>query len=141
MGAVACSGAIVPSGLMNCASGAKNGLRWQYTAGRCVRTRERRWVTRALQKADASTRARAVIRSKTRPASILPSMNAAPSAHDAAQPLTRALSVASASMMERSSNSRAVSYTHLRAHETRHDLVCRLLLEKKKKKRTVVSEI
>src|SRR5659263_543708 len=27
---------------------------------------------------------------------------------------------------------RAVSYTHLRAHETRHDLVCRLLLEKKK---------
>src|SRR5659263_263908 len=30
----------------------------------------------------------------------------------------------------------AVSYTHLRAHETRHDLVCRLLLEKKKKKTT-----
>ena len=29
----------------------------------------------------------------------------------------------------------AVSYTHLRAHETRHDLVCRLLLEKKKNKR------
>src|SRR5450756_1859793 len=28
----------------------------------------------------------------------------------------------------------AVSYTHLRAHETRHDLVCRLLLEKKKNK-------
>ena len=27
---------------------------------------------------------------------------------------------------------RAVSYTHLRAHETREDLVCRLLLEKKK---------
>src|SRR5665648_1129779 len=25
-----------------------------------------------------------------------------------------------------------VSYTHLLAHETRHDLVCRLLLEKKK---------
>src|SRR5450756_2755076 len=25
-------------------------------------------------------------------------------------------------------SSRAVSYTHLRAHETRHDLVCRLLL-------------
>ena len=30
-------------------------------------------------------------------------------------------------------NDTAVSYTHLRAHETRHDLVCRLLLEKKKK--------
>src|SRR5665648_1130992 len=28
-----------------------------------------------------------------------------------------------------------VSYTHLRAHATRHDLVCRLLLEKKKKKK------
>src|SRR5450756_717901 len=27
--------------------------------------------------------------------------------------------------------SHSVSYTHLRAHETRHDLVCRLLLEKK----------
>src|SRR5450759_1556073 len=26
---------------------------------------------------------------------------------------------------------RSVSYTHLRAHETRHDLVCRLLLETK----------
>ena len=25
----------------------------------------------------------------------------------------------------------ADSYTHLRAHETRHDLVCRLMLEKK----------
>ena len=30
---------------------------------------------------------------------------------------------------------KAVSYTHLRAHETRHDLVCRLLLEKKKNKK------
>ena len=29
----------------------------------------------------------------------------------------------------------AVSYTHLRAHETVLDLVCRLLLEKKKHKR------
>src|SRR5450756_981725 len=29
-----------------------------------------------------------------------------------------------------------VSYTHLRAHETRHDIVCRLLLEKKKKQKT-----
>src|SRR5450759_3063735 len=33
---------------------------------------------------------------------------------------------------------KAVSYTHLRAHETRHDLVCRLLLEKKKKKKQAV---
>ena len=30
--------------------------------------------------------------------------------------------------------SAAVSYTHLRAHETVLDLVCRLLLEKKKQK-------
>ena len=29
-----------------------------------------------------------------------------------------------------------VSYTHLRAHETGRNLVCRLLLEKKKKKRS-----
>src|SRR5450756_1621928 len=33
----------------------------------------------------------------------------------------------------RAAGSCPVSYTHLRAHETRHDLVCRLLLEKKKK--------
>ena len=32
-----------------------------------------------------------------------------------------------------------VSYTHLRAHETRHDLVCRLLLEKKKKNSKLVT--
>eukprot|EP00825_Cyclidium_porcatum_P034313 TRINITY_DN36115_c0_g1_i1.p2 TRINITY_DN36115_c0_g1~~TRINITY_DN36115_c0_g1_i1.p2 ORF type:complete len:240 (+),score=3.04 TRINITY_DN36115_c0_g1_i1:151-870(+) len=32
--------------------------------------------------------------------------------------------------------SASVSYTHLRAHETRHDLVCRLLLEKKKKNKS-----
>ena len=31
-----------------------------------------------------------------------------------------------------------VSYTHLRAHETRHDLVCRLLLEKKKSKLSLI---
>ena len=30
---------------------------------------------------------------------------------------------------------KAVSYTHLRAHETGRNLVCRLLLEKKKKKK------
>src|SRR5660397_259837 len=30
----------------------------------------------------------------------------------------------------------SVSYTHLRAHETKANLVCRLLLEKKKKKKT-----
>ena len=30
-------------------------------------------------------------------------------------------------------NKVAVSYTHLRAHETKANLVCRLLLEKKKK--------
>ena len=31
-------------------------------------------------------------------------------------------------------SSKSVSYTHLRAHETKANLVCRLLLEKKKKK-------
>ena len=31
-------------------------------------------------------------------------------------------------------NMETVSYTHLRAHETGRNLVCRLLLEKKKKK-------
>ena len=32
-------------------------------------------------------------------------------------------------------NIEAVSYTHLRAHETGRNLVCRLLLEKKKTKK------
>src|SRR5450756_168275 len=36
---------------------------------------------------------------------------------------------------DRSDDITPISYTHLRAHETRHDLVCRLLLEKKKKKK------
>src|SRR5450759_2090532 len=34
-------------------------------------------------------------------------------------------------MINQDENVIPVSYTHLRAHETRHDLVCRLLLEKK----------
>eukprot|EP00657_Telonema_sp_P-1_P004154 TRINITY_DN195_c0_g1_i10.p1 TRINITY_DN195_c0_g1~~TRINITY_DN195_c0_g1_i10.p1 ORF type:complete len:109 (-),score=76.81 TRINITY_DN195_c0_g1_i10:37-363(-) len=34
-----------------------------------------------------------------------------------------------------------VSYTHLRAHETVLDLVCRLLLEKKKKKKQIKESI
>ena len=34
-----------------------------------------------------------------------------------------------------------VSYTHLRAHETRHDLVCRLLLEKKKTNSYIVCRL
>src|SRR5450756_3094333 len=38
------------------------------------------------------------------------------------------------SMKNRANIIGPVSYTHLRAHETRHDLVCRLLLEKKNKK-------
>src|SRR5450756_1568952 len=33
----------------------------------------------------------------------------------------------------RSKGVEQISYTHLRAHETRHDLVCRLLLAKQKK--------
>src|SRR5665811_1587075 len=37
-----------------------------------------------------------------------------------------------------SHGSSPVSYTHLRAHETVLDLVCRLLLEKKKKTNTVL---
>ena len=34
-----------------------------------------------------------------------------------------------------------VSYTHLRAHETVLDLVCRLLLEKKKSLRYITSQL
>src|SRR5678815_1345333 len=37
-----------------------------------------------------------------------------------------------AALVERGSPATAVSYTHLRAHETPEHLVCRLLLEKKK---------
>ena len=38
-------------------------------------------------------------------------------------------------IMTSSGTSASVSYTHLRAHETRGNLVCRLLLEKKKNKK------
>mgnify|MGYP003376600850 CR=1 FL=1 len=37
--------------------------------------------------------------------------------------------------------SKSVSYTHLRAHETVLDLVCRLLLEKKKNTTTYIDII
>ena len=37
--------------------------------------------------------------------------------------------------IERFKNTNTVSYTHLRAHETKANLVCRLLLEKKKKRK------
>ena len=40
--------------------------------------------------------------------------------------------VAAAGLAECRTRSAPVSYTHLRAHETVLDLVCRLLLEKKK---------
>ena len=36
---------------------------------------------------------------------------------------------------EKTVEKRVVSYTHHRAHETKANLVCRLLLEKKKKKK------
>src|SRR5450756_1207729 len=45
-------------------------------------------------------------------------------------PLTIVLSLTSPAARSNSSFI-PVSYTHLRAHETRHDIVCRLLLEKK----------
>src|SRR5450756_3125596 len=45
-----------------------------------------------------------------------------------------ATAVAAEESLERKYRLEPGSYTHLRAHETRHDLVCRLLLEKKKKK-------
>ena len=35
---------------------------------------------------------------------------------------------------------KAVSYTHLRAHETKANLVCRLLLEKKKNKKKYTTD-
>ena len=47
----------------------------------------------------------------------------------------RALELAGDEVVRRriENETEAVSYTHLRAHETVLDLVCRLLLEKKKK--------
>ena len=39
------------------------------------------------------------------------------------------------SLTDNPSHLEAVSYTHLRAHETGRNLVCRLLLEKKKQKK------
>src|SRR5450759_875648 len=67
------------------------------------------------------------------------SMNAARAGFDAAACAASGCSGATAQnvtpmmVSARVVNTYTVSYTHLRAHETRHDLVCRLLLEKKKK--------
>src|SRR5450756_1511731 len=52
------------------------------------------------------------------------------------QPSLKHLPVIEVVSPEKFAEYKAVSYTHLRAHETRHDLVCRLLLEKKNKKQT-----
>src|SRR5450756_2748696 len=62
-----------------------------------------------------------------------PPSDQAPSAHPSARPPgTRSLPFSGVSPSY--APTAPVSYTHLRAHETRHDLVCRLLLEKKKQK-------
>src|SRR5665648_1245071 len=56
--------------------------------------------------------------------------------------LCEVLAAGGAQMSVTGSNvlSTPVSYTHLRAHETRHDLVCRLLLEKKKKTKQTIKK-
>eukprot|EP00658_Telonema_sp_P-2_P045654 TRINITY_DN3363_c0_g1_i4.p1 TRINITY_DN3363_c0_g1~~TRINITY_DN3363_c0_g1_i4.p1 ORF type:complete len:505 (-),score=81.34 TRINITY_DN3363_c0_g1_i4:51-1565(-) len=54
--------------------------------------------------------------------------------NDSYIPLT-SLGTSTSSLLRGGRNVRAVSYTHLRAHETPEHLVCRLLLEKKKKKK------
>ena len=48
------------------------------------------------------------------------------------KPTEETVKVAKSSASTLENYSKAVSYTHLRAHETSQDLVCRLLLEKKK---------
>ena len=45
------------------------------------------------------------------------------------------------SVQEHARSVLTVSYTHLRAHETGRNLVCRLLLEKKKKKNTKITSL
>eukprot|EP00658_Telonema_sp_P-2_P085127 TRINITY_DN9634_c0_g1_i4.p1 TRINITY_DN9634_c0_g1~~TRINITY_DN9634_c0_g1_i4.p1 ORF type:complete len:121 (+),score=38.71 TRINITY_DN9634_c0_g1_i4:97-459(+) len=54
------------------------------------------------------------------------------SAHPAASSLLSAATTVK--QKKGGTTTRSVSYTHLRAHETPEHLVCRLLLEKKKKK-------
>ena len=49
--------------------------------------------------------------------------------------LDTSYAVASVQFSSIEDNILAVSYTHLRAHETGRNLVCRLLLEKKKKRK------
>src|SRR5450756_458942 len=51
---------------------------------------------------------------------------------DSCRRMTPVTAMSSPALPRRASLLIPVSYTHLRAHETRHDLVCRLLLEKKK---------
>src|SRR5450756_2624148 len=57
-----------------------------------------------------------------------------PSSLSSSDPSCTSVDISSGSLSVNDRKSCTVSYTHLRAHETRHDLVCRLLLEKKKKK-------
>src|SRR5665648_251707 len=67
------------------------------------------------------------------PRSALSSSSAASDVYKRQGPASRQRTQSAANAGYRSGRrNRPVSYTHLRAHETRHDLVCRLLLEKKK---------
>ena len=49
------------------------------------------------------------------------------------QDIVEALGTTLAKFFQEETEEKPVSYTHLRAHETGRNLVCRLLLEKKKK--------
>eukprot|EP00658_Telonema_sp_P-2_P068323 TRINITY_DN5725_c0_g1_i8.p1 TRINITY_DN5725_c0_g1~~TRINITY_DN5725_c0_g1_i8.p1 ORF type:complete len:199 (+),score=51.25 TRINITY_DN5725_c0_g1_i8:245-841(+) len=57
-------------------------------------------------------------------------------AYEVAQQIKASHFVSTSAKTDHGVNPDAVSYTHLRAHETPEHLVCRLLLEKKKKKIT-----
>src|SRR5450756_362738 len=84
--------------------------------------------TTEIKKADSSGRARTIqveVRKRRVVAPAAAAEAAAPVAPAAAPKKGKAAKVVNEQEL---ATREAVSYTHLRAHETRHDLVCRLLL-------------
>src|SRR5450756_2952692 len=94
------------------------------------------FLSDAKNRAEASMRTRGISKRRwnsdsTRSPSPVLSSPVSTNTHVRRLPMARCTSVAATEL------STPVSYTHLRAHETRHDLVCRLLLEKKNTKTKV----
>ena len=101
-----------------------------YQSGQCIQLRNQEFVLEILEDIDRKT-AMGNLKGKTLVIHLPIGINA----YQKHKLCSTIISRIMASFFQSEISKRAVSYTHLRTHETVLDLVCRLLLEKKKKQR------